>query len=87
MMAKATMTNQELLEKIKTFAAKMVWHCLKGNPGQTRHWGERMKCGKWCAWQRGLNADVVGKYELAGAELAIDMAAKGDSTEWMEVLA
>ena len=81
------LTNDQLLGKIKKFAAKMVWHCLKGNPGQTRRWGECMKCGKWCAEQRGIDKAMVGKYELAGAEMAIEAAAKGDSTEWMEVLA
>lgn len=80
------MMNQEILEKIKTFAAKMVWYCLQNDPEQTKRWGERMKCGKWCAEQRGIGGDEIGKYELAGAEMAIEEAAKGDSTEWMEVL-
>ena len=87
MMAKATMTNQELLEKVKTFAARMVWYCVKGDPGQTRRWGERMKCGKWCAKQRGIDMKLVEKFEVDGAHMAIEAAAKGDSMEWMEVLA
>lgn len=87
---KDDMKNQELLGNIKKFAAKMVWHCLKGNPGLTRRWGERMKCAKWCAEQRGIGMDEIEKYEVAGAHMAVEAFQTGDCVEyveWMEVLA
>lgn len=87
MWATEDLTNVQVLRKVEKAAAKLVWYCLKGNPDQARRWSECSKCIKWCAGQRGITMDIIGKYELAGAEKAIEAAAKGDSTEWMEVLA
>ena len=87
MWATEDLTNAQILGKVKKAVAKMVWHCLKGNPDQAKRWCECSKCIKWCAGQRGISLYDVGQAERAGLRLAVEEAAKGDSTEWMEVLA
>lgn len=65
---KDTLTNDELLEKIRTASKNLVWNALHGDMGQAKHWRDSLLCGKWCAEQRGINKVLVETKERSGVD-------------------